>query len=60
MGPEANKLKGIKEVFSELSVSHDLILKGDRILIPSKIRGDVLGAGHEGCPGGAARQCSDN
>ena len=28
-----------------------VILRGERILIPEELRGNVLGAGHEGHPG---------
>ena len=42
MSESTTKLIGIKECFEELSVSQGIILRGERLLIPT----------HEGCPGG--------
>ena len=35
----------------ELSVNQGIILRGERLLIPTKLRPDVLDVAHEGCPG---------
>ena len=40
-----------KLCFPELSVVQEVIMREERILIPTKLRPDVLAAGHEGCPG---------
>ena len=40
-----------KECFLELSVSDGLVLRGEKIVIPAKLRPDVLAAAHEGHPG---------
>ena len=52
MSEATTKLTGIKECFAELSVNQGIILRGERLLIPTKLRPDVLDAAHEGCPGG--------
>ena len=48
MSESSTKLTGI----AELSVNQGIILRGERLLIPTKLRPDVLDAAHEGCPGG--------
>ena len=52
MSESTSKLTGIKECFAELSVNQGIILRGERLLIPTKLRPDVLDVAHEGCPGG--------
>ena len=52
MMESTTKLIGIKECFEELSVNQGIILRGERLLIPTKLRPDVLDVAHEGCPGG--------
>ena len=52
MSVTTTKLTGIKECFAELSVNQGILLRGERLLIPTKLRPDVLEAAHEGCPGG--------
>ena len=54
MSQDSTKLVGIKECFQELSVNQGIILRGERLLIPTKLRASVLAAAHEGCPGGDA------
>ena len=54
LGENSKQLAGIKECFQELSLSQGVILRGDRLLIPVKLRPDILEAAHEGCPGGDA------
>jgi hypothetical protein len=54
MSQDTGKLAGIKECFNELSVNTGILLRGERLLIPTKLRPDVLAAAHEGCPGGDA------
>ena len=48
---EEAKLKGIKESWDELSIHEGVIMRGERLLIPTKRRRAVLAAAHEGCPG---------
>ena len=52
MSESTTNLTGIKECFTELSVYQGILLRGERLLIPTKLRPDVLEAAHEGCPGG--------
>ena len=52
MSESTTKLTGIKECFEELSVNEGIILRGKWLLIPTKLRPDVLDVAHEGCPGG--------
>ena len=40
-----------KQVFKELSVVDNMLLLGDRIVIPEKLRPDILALAHEGHPG---------
>ena len=54
MSQGTSKLAGIKECFLELSENQGIILRGERLLIPTKLRPDVMAAAHEGCPGGDA------
>ena len=42
MSESTTKLTGIKGCFEELSVIQGIILRGERLLIPSKLRPDVL------------------
>ena len=52
MGDETRrKHPKLREIFGELSEREGIILRGDRILVPGELRGDVLDASHEGCPG---------
>ena len=45
MSESSTKLTGI----AKLSVNQGIILRGERLLMPTKLRPDVA---HEGCPGG--------
>ena len=47
---ELHKTK-YKQVFRELSFVDGMLLKGDRIVIPDKLRPDILALAHEGHPG---------
>ena len=47
---ELNKTK-YKQVFKELSFVDNILLKKDRIVIPDKLRPDLLALAHEGHPG---------
>ena len=40
-----------KEIFPSLSIKHGCILRGDKLLIPAKLRPDILDLAHEGHPG---------
>ena len=40
-----------KQVLRELSFVDNVLLKGDRIVIPDKLRPDILALAHEGHPG---------
>ena len=42
---------GYKECFQELSVQEDILMRGDRLVIPRTLRVDVLQAAHVGHPG---------
>jgi transposase InsO family protein len=44
-------MSGYKECFAELSLVDGLVVRGERLLIPAKLRADVLEAAHEGHPG---------
>ena len=48
---DSAKLMGVKECFLELSVNEGVIMRGERLLVPTKLRSAVLAAAHEGCPG---------
>ena len=41
---------GYKECFEELSVKDGILLRGDRLVIPTSLRSDTLAAAHEGHP----------
>ena len=45
------QLESYKKCYPELSVMNGLVLRGDRLVIPTKLRPAVLEAAHEGCPG---------
>ena len=51
-GPAVHKIQGMKDCYHELAVHQGLILRGDRLLIPTQLRPDILASAHEGCPGG--------
>ena len=48
---DSAKLMGVKECFLELSVNEGVIMRGERLMVPTKLRSAVLAAAHEGCPG---------
>ena len=48
---DSAKLIGMKECFLELCVNGGVVLRGERLLVPTKLRSAVLAAAHEGCPG---------
>ena len=48
---DSAKLIGMKECFLELCVNEGVVLRGERLLVPTKLRSAVLAAAHEGCPG---------
>ena len=51
MGDETGKKHPkLRKIFRELSEREGIILRGDRILVPGELRGDVLDDSHEGCP----------
>jgi hypothetical protein len=52
MSVATTELTGINECFTELSVNQGILLRGKRLLIPTKLRPVVLEAAHKGCPGG--------
>ena len=39
------------QCFNELSVHEEIIMRGERIIVPKKLRGDVIKAAHVGHPG---------
>lgn len=49
--PELAGRGGFKEHFTELSWNNGVILRGDRLLIPTELRPDILAVSHEGHPG---------
>ena len=51
LSKERAKLKGVQECWEELSIHEGVIMRGERLLIPTKLRRSVLAAAHEGCPG---------
>ena len=50
-GKLREELHKYKQVFKELSVVDNMLLKGDRMVIPAKLRPDILALAHEGHPG---------
>ena len=42
---------GFKECFSELSIQKEVVMRGDRVVIPKTLKVDVLEAAHLGHPG---------
>ena len=48
---EELRSSGYKECFQELSVHEDMLMRGDRVVIPRSLRADVLQAAHLGHPG---------
>ena len=50
-GKEKCEEPGFKECYSELSVVDGILVRGERIVIPVKLRLAVLEVAHEGCPG---------
>ena len=50
-GKLRDQLHKSKQVFGELSVVDKMLLKGDRMVIPEKLRPDILALAHEGHPG---------
>ena len=52
MGDETGKKHPIlRKIVGELSEREGIILRGDRILVPGELGGDVLDASHKGCAG---------
>ena len=45
------ELKDYEQCWTELSLSQGVVMRGERIIIPTKLRPDVIAAAHEGCPG---------
>ena len=49
--PQNKELKSFKECFKEISIMDNLIMRGNRFIIPREVRPDILAAAHEGHPG---------
>ena len=43
--------KEYKSVFQEMTVMDEVVMRGDRLLIPKALRADILALAHEGHPG---------
>ena len=51
MNSERADIQGYKNVFPELSIADELILRGSRIVVPTKLRQKVIEIAHEGHQG---------
>ena len=51
LSAQTEEIVGGKGNFAQLSLNGEVIMRGERLYIPKKLRGGVLAAAHEGCPG---------
>ena len=47
------RLHQYKHVYDELWVTHDIVMRGDRVVLPDSLKADAVGLAHEG------HQCTD-